>query len=88
VFDFRVLSLQSRETLAKKVPGLKIPFETDSCYIACAGLVFSIFLLLPPQGWDYRCLPLHLASPGLVLSDIYSYMISSSAHSTEAVFKH
>jgi hypothetical protein len=31
-------------------------------YVAQAGFKFTIILLLPPECWDYRCVPLHLAA--------------------------
>jgi hypothetical protein len=42
---------------------LFVCFETGSHYIAQAGLELTILLLLPPQCWDYRLVPLLLASP-------------------------
>jgi hypothetical protein len=35
-------------------------FETESQYVAQAGLELNILQPVPPECWDYRCVPLCL----------------------------
>jgi hypothetical protein len=36
-------------------------FLRQSRYVTQIGLEFVVLLPQPPEGWDYRCVPLHLA---------------------------
>lgn len=52
------ISNMNMDSSAKKIQTAFIFFETGTCYVAMLDFVM-IFLLLPPQCWDYRCAPPH-----------------------------
>jgi hypothetical protein len=41
--------------------------ERGTCYVAQAGIKLNIFLLQPPDCWDYRCASPHPARVNVVL---------------------
>jgi hypothetical protein len=42
-------------------------FETGSCYVSQAGIKKFILLPQPPEYWDSRCAPAHLAKKSMLM---------------------